>query len=372
MGAGMRKDKGFYLRVLLAGVLFFTFSLLVGYVPSSPAAAPQKPYYEGKVITLVVPSGAGAGADLWARMITRHLGRVIPGNPAMVVRNLPAASGLVAANLVYSSRPDGRTLLFGSGKLILPNIMRPKGTEYYLEKMYPLYCSPFGAIYFSRPSIVKEPIDIVKAKGLVFGYSGPTAPAATAFIFAKELLGLQVDRMIFGYNGAPDTKLAFLTGELNCTGTGTDNWVPSWKPLIDRGEASIVFQSGLLDADGNCVRDKVARDVPTVGDLYQQINGKTPSGLDWDAYKLCLGMRSYDSGVLMGPGTPADLVSIMKKAAMAMASDPKFMEEANKMAAGCSHIVGDALRGYAKGVSGSPEAVKYMKDYLSAKFAVVF
>ena len=73
MGAEMRKDKWSHLRVLVAGVLFLAFSLLVGYVPSSLAAAPQKPYYEGKVITLVVPSGAGAGADLWARMITRHL-----------------------------------------------------------------------------------------------------------------------------------------------------------------------------------------------------------------------------------------------------------------------------------------------------------
>lgn len=178
--------------------------------------------------------------------------------------------------------------------------------------------------------------------------------------------------MIFGYSGTPATKLAFLAGELNCTGTGTDDWIPSYKPLIDKGEVSIVFQSGLLDADGNCVRDKVAQDVPTVAELYQQINGKAPSGLDWDSYKLCLGMRFYDSGVLMGPGTPADLVSVMKKAAMAMVRDPKFIEEANRLAAGCSHIVGEALRGYAKGVSGSPEVVKYMKDYLSAKYGVVF
>lgn len=339
---------------------------------ASAAPTAEKPYYEGKVIILVVATGTGGGGDIYARLISRHLGRFIPGNPAVVVQDVPAAQGLTACNTVYASGPDGLKILFATSKSIAANQMRPKGIDYYLEKMYPIYCSPFGLIYYSKPNLVKEPKDIMQAKGLIFGHTTASGPNGAVFIFGREILGFKVDKWVFGYGSGGAARLALISGELNCTGEGSDAHAGVWKSLIDKGEASMVFQSGVLDADGNCVRDKVAPDIPTVPELYQQLNGKAPSGLNWEAYKLLLAVRSYDNAIAMGPRTPAHIAGIIQRAAVAMVKDSKFQEEIKKAAPGATHLVGDSLRGFAKAVAGSSEAVKYMKDYLGEKFGIVF
>src|SRR5262245_14569057 len=75
---------------------------------SSPAAA-QQDFFAGKQITLIVGAGVGGGYDLQARTAARHLGRHIPGNPAVVVQNMPAAGSLAAANFMFSSAPKDGT-----------------------------------------------------------------------------------------------------------------------------------------------------------------------------------------------------------------------------------------------------------------------
>ena len=78
---------------------------------SSAVALAQAPYYQGKTITFIVGSGAGTAYDMYSRLLANHIGKHIPGNPSVVVQNMPAAGGIVAANYVYGvAKPDGLTL----------------------------------------------------------------------------------------------------------------------------------------------------------------------------------------------------------------------------------------------------------------------
>ncbi len=98
-------------------VFVLVISGLVGSKAASAAATSDKLYYKGKVITMWVGSGAGGGTDVWCRLVARHLGRHIPGNPAVVIRNNPAGGGLIAANTVWASRPDGLNMIALGGKI---------------------------------------------------------------------------------------------------------------------------------------------------------------------------------------------------------------------------------------------------------------
>ena len=71
----------------------------------------QAPFYQGKTITLIVGSGAGTAYDMYGRLLANHIGKHIPGNPNIMVQNIPAAGGMVAANFVYEvAKPDGLTM----------------------------------------------------------------------------------------------------------------------------------------------------------------------------------------------------------------------------------------------------------------------
>ena len=103
------------------------------------------PYYKGKVIAFVIPTAPGGG-DMLARINAKYLTKHIPGNPNILVRNMPAAEGLAAGNLVYNSKPNGKMLLKSNGKVLMNNLLRPRGINYRLDKMTPLYASPFGGL----------------------------------------------------------------------------------------------------------------------------------------------------------------------------------------------------------------------------------
>ena len=77
----------------------------------SPGLYAQAPFYQGKTITLIVGSGAGTAYDMYGRLLANHIGKHIPGSPNVMVQNMPAAGGMVAANFVYEvAKPDGLTI----------------------------------------------------------------------------------------------------------------------------------------------------------------------------------------------------------------------------------------------------------------------
>ncbi|MDI7261038.1 MAG: hypothetical protein QME90_14105 [Thermodesulfobacteriota bacterium] len=323
---------------------------------------------------MVVPMAAGGGTDLFTRTISRHLRKYLPGKPSLVVRNMPGAAGLTASNYAFAAAPGGLVSFTVNPTIVTSNVWRPKGTVYKLEEMHPIYGCSGGIVFYCKPGLIKEPKDIVTAKGLVFGHMAATGGISGAFICAKELLDIKVEKMVLGYDGEGPARLAFLTGEINCCGAGSDSYFASVKPYVDKGEAVPMFQSGLLDADGNIVRENSLSNIPTVLEMYRQIYGKDPSGPLWEAYKVIVGgSRTFGRTIVLPPSTPAQIVDLWKKAVAEMVKDPKFLEDKEKESPGIPMLYGPALtKGYRPGVSGSPEVTQLMKRLLSEKYGVVF
>ena len=88
------------------------FLLALTFVVSSVAAAhAQAPFFQGKTITTIVGYLPGDGYDIWARLLAAHMPKHIPGNPGMIVQNMPGAGSMIAANYIYNvAKPDGTTM----------------------------------------------------------------------------------------------------------------------------------------------------------------------------------------------------------------------------------------------------------------------
>ncbi len=352
--------------------LIVALALMLSGLPGGEAAS-AAPYYQGKIITFVVPSGAGGGTDISARMISKYLSKYLPGTPKIVIRDMPAAGGLVGANYVWHSKPNGLTCLITAGKTVVENVLRSRGTEYKLEEMYAVYSSPTGRVYYCKPGLITGPTDMMTAKGLIFGHGAATSGTTSGFLWAKELVGFEVQKMIFGYEGGSAARLAFLAGEINVSGETTLGYYSSIKSYVEKGEVKPVFQGGLLDSKGNLIREKAAPDIPTPAELYQKIHGRSPSGLVWEAYKLVAGSSTYNKTVLLPPNTPKEYVDIFRKASIEMVKDRAFLEESERMNPGSPHMVGEELAiGYPKGVSGPPEVIQFMRKVLTQKYDAVF
>jgi len=244
--------------------------------------------------------------------------------------------------------------------------------EYYLEKMHPVYSIPLGSTFVCKPGLMKEPRDIVKVEGLIFGHTGPTGSSGSAFVWAKELLGFK-SKEVWGYGGGGDVQMAYLSGELNMAGNTTGGFNASFRQYVDKGDAVIVFQGGVMDENGDIVREEAAGDALTVPELYEQIYGKKPSGIAWDAYRMIVGAGTFGKSALLPTKTKPEIVKVYRDAFSAMVKDPKFLNESTKLQGVTPHLVGEGLaRVYPSGVSGSPEVVEFMRKVLSAKHGVKF
>ncbi|MDI7258768.1 MAG: hypothetical protein QME90_02480 [Thermodesulfobacteriota bacterium] len=362
-------------KIFSLGRGFLSVAIVTGFLLGGLAdvkAAQPGPSFQGRVITFVVPFTAGGGSDIWGRMIARHLGQYLPGKPNIVIRNMPGAGNLIGGNHAWSSKANGLTCLISSGGLITANIIRPKGIEYRLEEMYPLCSSPSGLIYYGKPNLIKEPKDIFTAKGLIFGHMPATGGTSSGFIWAKELLGFQTEKMILAYGGSGDSRMAFLQGETNLCGESVSGYTTAMKSYVEKGQAVPIFQTGILDENGNVMRDPGAPDVLTAVELYEQVHGKKPSGPDWKVYRLVVGGRTFDNSLLLPPKIPKDIVDLYGEAIPKMLKDSKFIAEADKITPKAPYSYGKTLvKIFQEGVAAPPDVAEYMKRVLKEKYQVV-
>src|SRR3990167_7249096 len=118
-------------RRLLA--LLTTTLIVLAFVGGGPAEAQS--FFEGKTLRIIVGFGAGGGFDTYARLISRHMGKHIPGNPTLIVDNMPGAGSLIAANHLYKvARPDGLTVAHFNGSLALGQVLGQAGIEFDARK----------------------------------------------------------------------------------------------------------------------------------------------------------------------------------------------------------------------------------------------
>ncbi len=342
----------------------------------SANAAFGKPYYQGKTIVIMCPHNPGGGTDTAARILARHLPRFIPGNPTVIVRNMLGGGGMLAPNYVATAaKPDGLTAFIGSSYTGAHDLLRTKGIRYDYAKMPVAVVVPAGEIYVSRPSKLPKPEDIVKVgKDLIFGYGPMPIGQTMNFMLAKELLGFQTKKDVLAFSGSSDSRRAFLAGEIDIYTESVISYAASSLPYVKKGEAIPLFQSGLYDANGVLKRQPgVVADVPTIKELYERIHGKSPSGPYWDAIATyIMYCRTLNKPVAFTPGTEK-YVAIVRKAGVAMAKDPEFKKDYDKVNPGAGIYVGDDATKIMKIAAEKSKHIRpWLQDWITKGWGIKF
>ena len=341
-------------RVELRALLFLFIALLLAWSPNLYA---QTPFYQGKTVRLIVGSSSGGGYDLWARLLARHYGKHIPGNPEIVVQNMPGAGSMVAANHVYTlAKPDGLTIGAILPALYFDQLVGRKEVQFDWTKFTwigsPEQNAPLH--YMRADSPFKTVEDIREAKEPPrCGSSGTGTTGHYIPRLLEETLGLK-HTIVGGYQGGSEIDLALERNEVQC-----------WSPLIatffgrepyiswhKKAFVRVLVQMGQK-------RDPRLENVPTIYELMDQ--HKTPDAGKRLA-RVVLNAALLGRPIVAPPALAAERVKVLRQAYINTLKDPELLAEAKKRRWDITPLTGEELEKMAKDVIVQPaEVVKRMK-----------
>ncbi|MBM4263802.1 MAG: hypothetical protein FJ145_20565 [Deltaproteobacteria bacterium] len=334
------------LSSLIGGLL-----ILIANIP----AQAQDSFYKGKTIRFIVGAPPGGGFDTYSRAITRHLGKYIPGNPTMLVDNMPGAAGLLAANHVYRvSRPDGLSVGTFVGGLFLQQMLGLPGVEFNAPRFEFLGVPAqdnflFGVAKGAGITSVEQ----WKASGTMLKIGGIAPGGGTDDIpkLLKTVLGLPL-QLVSGYKGTGPVRLAFNAGEVQGICNSIESFRANWRNEMDNGEILFILQAGLR-------RHPEFPNLPWAVDLAKSDDAKT-----------MIQTLSRVNGVInrpyvMPPGTPKERVGILRKAFMEAIKDPEFLADAKRARLDLEPLDGEVIEKEVKALFKlEPALVKQLKDIL--------
>jgi len=337
----------------------FIFSLLLLIVSSVNVHA-QDDFYKGKTIRVIIGYSAGGTNDLWARTVARFWSKYIPGNPDMIVQNMPGAGTMVAANYLYGvGKPDGLTVGLISPALFFNQLGGKKEARFDWAKFAwigsPEETSEMLSMRSDSP--FKTLDDIRKATTPPrCGTTGAGTPGHYFPRLMEEVLGLKFD-LVTGYPGASEIDLAIEKGEVQCRG-GTTSAFFGREP--GRTWAKTGFVRILVI--GGSKRDPRAPNVPTIWEMMEKY--KTPeSGKRLTTVLLSPG--SFGRPIVGGPGIPADRIKVLRDGFLKAMRDPALLAEAEKRGWEPDPVSGEKLQALAREVvSQPPEVIARMNNVL--------
>lgn len=339
----------------------------------SPASALT---FANQSITVVVPFGVGGGNDLWGRFLAGFLQKYLPGNPTVVVKNSPGGGSVSGANLfAATAKPDGLTVLVSSGSTQFPFLLGEKRAKYDYSKMRFVLAGPTGGVaYISSKLGIDSLSSLNKLNGqkLHFASQGVTSLDMVALL-GFRLLGLNVQHVV-GFPGRGEGRLGFERGEFNIDYQTTTAYLRSSMPLVQRGEAVPLFTWGLIDNNGNLVRDPNFPNLPTIEEAYEIVHGKKPAGIEWAAFKsfLISGFPAQKLLLLQG-GTSDAIVEAYRQAMREMRKDPEYIAKRDDMIGEYEQVTdqeGEML--FKQATSISPEAREWVRNFLAQNYNVAF
>jgi len=277
-------------------------------------------FYEGKTLRIIVGLSAGGGFDTYARTIGRHLGKHVPGNPTIVVDNMPGAGSIIMANHMYKvAKPDGLTIGHFNGALILGQVLGQAGIEFDARKFEYIGAAVNEDVTcgIAKASGVTSIADWKAAKAPL--KLGGVAPGATPDNSARILhaaLGLPI-QVVSGYKGTSPIRLAVASGELAGACWSWQSMRVTWRKAIESGEVTPVVQI-VAKPFPDIPKVPLAIDLATTEEAKQLIRFGVQNA------------SAYARPFILPPGTPADRLATLRTAFQATLKDPAFLADAEK------------------------------------------
>ncbi len=301
------------------------------------AAAADQDFYRGKTIRIAVGFAAGGGFDAYARIIARHMGRHIPGNPAMLVDNMTGAGSRVAANYLFRAPADGLVIGNFIGSLVLQQILGDKGIEFD-GRRFEWLGAPVqdeNVCALTKASGINSLDDWFAAKKPVkLGGEAPGANDSDVPRALKVALGLPI-QLIEGFKGTSNIRVAAEAGEID---GGCWTWASirtTWANGLESGMAKAIIQ----------INSKKAADIPNVPNAIDF--AKTSDArvlIDLGIHAPSAILRAY----ALPPGTPKNRLEVLRTAFNATMADSEFLAEMKKSKLEINPLSGAEMDGVVK------------------------
>ncbi|MGH9460670.1 MAG: Bug family tripartite tricarboxylate transporter substrate binding protein [Vicinamibacteria bacterium] len=329
-----------------------SFLALIAAVLVPTTAAPQDAnFYRGKQVRVLIGYSAGGGYDTYARILARHIGKHIPGNPTVVPQNMPGAGSLTLTNFLYNVAPkDGTVLGTIARGMAMEPLLGGDGTQFDATKF-----SWIGSLnhevsicvswYTSKVKTVED----LRTTELIVGGTGSGADTDTFPIVMSNLLDAKI-KLISGYPGGNDILLAMERGEVD----GRCGW--SWSSVVaghsdwlTEKKINILVQMALQ-------KHPDLPNVPLVLDLAD-------SDEESMAMELIFARQVMGRPFVAPPGVPAERREALRQAFLDMVEDPEFKADVQKMDLELNPVSGAEIeRVIARIYASSPTAIRLASD----------
>lgn len=299
-------------------------------------AAGQAPaeFYGKNGLRVIVGNEVGGSYDLMGRLTSRHIVRHIPGNPSVVVQNMPGGGSLLATNHIYNVAPqDGSVLCAVVPTIVLTALFKEPSARYDPTKLHWIG-NAMDAV--SVPTLFHtsgaKSLSDIKSREIIMGSGGISSMDATNAYLFNALLGTKI-KVVTGYAGGDAINLAMERGEID--GRASQAW-SAWKAVkpdwLRDGKLIPLLQLGLKPID-----DPMLKNVPLLVDLVANPADKALA----ESY-TSLGIMGRP--MVMGPGVPPERVAAIRQAYKDMMKDPAFLADAAKQRVDLNPMTGEELQ----------------------------
>jgi tripartite-type tricarboxylate transporter receptor subunit TctC len=335
----------------------FLILLLIALSGPAHAQADVANFYRGKQVRLIVGTAPGGGYDLFARIVARHIAAHIPGQPTVIVQNLPAAGGLVMTNQLYSVGPKDGTAIGVPINGIPTAPLLQQGAQFDATRLIWIGSTnrePYVAFVWHSAPV--QSLAELRAKELVVGSTTPGTTMTDFPLVVNDILGLKF-RVVRGYEGTPQINHAIERGEIQ--GQGGIGWaaikaqVPHW---IAEKKIKVIAQYGLK-------RYPQLADVPS---MLEQARTEP----DRQALTMLFARTEYGRPYFLPPDVPAERVRALRRAFDATMRDQAFIADAARLQLEIDPMTGEEVQALVAQLTRTPpEIVTRVRAALEAPMA---
>ena len=325
---------------------------------AAPAQYAVEAFYRGKVVTVVVGSAVGGGFDTYARLVGRHLGRFIPGNPTVIVQNIPGAGSNKAASYVALQAPKDGTVIGAVQAIAITQPLISDQSLPHDPSKFIMLGSANRSVYFCvvRSDAPVKSFQEVFEKETIIGTSSEGASLRDYPIMLINVLGVKL-RVIGGYAGSREIMIAMERNEVQgMCGMDWSSFLTQQRDWISSGFARLLAQE---DLNGHPEMNKMG--VPLTISFVK-------TGEDRQIMEMIYSQNLFGRPYLVSPGVPVDRVAALRGAFAAMLQDKALLAEAEKFGLDIGPMGGEELQALvARLYALPPKIIERAKQSLISK-----
>jgi len=366
------------MKILSTRLSAITGALVIGAaVALAPSMGAAEVNFSGKTVTMIVPFKEGGGTDKYARLFQPFFKKHMPGNPKIIVRNVPGGGSIKAANKFQKAKPNGLTLFLTGSSTNTGFVFGGKKVKFDILSWRPVLLSPTGTCFYIHPKTGvtgKDPVADVKilrkGKWIIPGKHATSSELRT--YLAYEMLGMKNVTYLMGLSSGKRRK-AYLRGEIDINLDSAPSCIKKVSKFIKKGKAVIFMMLGFRSPDGSIVRDPAYPNVYTVREAYKALNGgKEPSGHIWKMTKHFVNTAVMAGKTMQLPkGTSDDIVDTYVATVKRILKDKKFKKLSKRTIGSYTQVLGsDATKVLKEAYELKPDTKKWMKSWIKKNLNV--